>query len=246
MESPTTFCSFWCHLTTLASGSSQEGVMHYFTMTWDDWNPQKERWPSLLWSPPMHVALTLCRALLLISVLQHCPFGLWASLFWYHLPGHHGVWLPSLFVSSRGAGSVTASAKVLKHPWLSVLLGSSERFPDLSWRRLLRPASWGLSLWDSSTHSPSLPRDLETWSSHPCYVTHFPNPLLSLQTPVTKTQLPLGHEGSQFFMVLEARGTVMMVAVSFLRVTNVRVVWCSPVLYFWILVWLTFRIPQWL
>lgn len=43
---------------------------------------------------------------------------------------------------------------------------------------------------------------------------------LSLQTSVTKTQLSLGHVGSQFYTVLEALGTVMMVAVCFLRVTD--------------------------
>lgn len=48
---------------------------------------------------------------------------------------------------------------------------------------------------------------------------------------VTKTQLSLGHVGSQFYTVLEALGTVMMVAVYFLRVTDMSG-FCSGALFF--------------
>lgn len=63
---------------------------------------------------------------------------------------------------------------------------------------------------------------LETQFSHPllCNTPSHCRPLLSLWTAVTKTQLSLGHVGSQLYTALDALGTVVMVAVSFLRVTN--------------------------
>lgn len=47
-----------------------------------------------------------------------------------------------------------------------------------------------------------------------------PLPTLILWTTLTKMQLSLEYVGLQFYTVLEALGTVMVVAVGFLGVTN--------------------------